>query len=361
MRPELTLIPHVTIHPDKLCIWNEINWTPHKPSRARSAAESHLMINPDGEIIETPKTKYDHLLNSSRSAEGKISDIARKKITKAINYLLLLANNKQIYERQTGRHFAFKIAMITLTLPSKQIHDDNTIKRECLNQFLIEAKRRWKMKRYIWRAEKQENGNLHFHLIVDKFIPHQEIRDVWNRIVNKLGYVDHYREEMIKFHSAGFQLRKELTKHWSIESQRKAYQKGMATDWNSPNSTDVHSIRKVINIRAYLTKYLCKPVSLTIGQTAQQQENKIVVGRLWGASQDLCSITGAQMAIDSEIEAELKEIMSDKRVHIYESTYFTVIYIDIIQIAKNRKNALFRYFCEYLNVEFHQPLQLSLT
>ena len=67
----------------------------------------------------------------------------------------------------------YKLTFITLTLPSKQIHSDNEIKSKCLNQFLIELKKNHSVSRYIWKAEKQENNNIHFHIIADKFIKWQ--------------------------------------------------------------------------------------------------------------------------------------------------------------------------------------------
>ena len=59
---------------------------------------------------------------------------------------------------------------LTLTLPAKQIYSDQLVKRYCLNRFLRALKYIKPNINYIWRCEKQENGNIHFHVTLDKYI-----------------------------------------------------------------------------------------------------------------------------------------------------------------------------------------------
>lgn len=241
--------------------------------------------------------------------KGILSDKSSKKINTAIDWLIEIAQEKSFKTYKNLRKYRFKLNFITLTLPSCQFielnlslyseilkrygrryfniynfnekyyvarHSDNIIKNQCLNQFLVEAKKKWQVLNYIWKAEAQSNGNIHFHITCDKFIPHTELRDVWNRIIGKLGYIDNYRSEQIKWHSNGFKVRPELLKHWKLESQKKAYKRGVAIDWCSPNSTDVHSVKNVVNLGAYLKKYYCK-----------NEDKRPIEGRLWGVSRNL--------------------------------------------------------------------------
>ncbi len=239
----LTIIPTLAIHPTKICQFSETVWQPDKPIRKNNKYQ-----------LSNKKIKYKHLLKSSRSAEGSVSKIASRKMGKAIEYLLFLSNPKSATAQLTGKLFNFRIAFITLTLPSKQKHSDNEIKQKLLNSFLLELKDNYKVKNYVWRAEKQLNGNIHFHIIVDKFIPWNELRNRWNRITNKLGYVDNYKHEMKKYHNGNFKVREDLLERWSYKSQINAYKVGVANDWQSPNSTDIHSIIKIRNIQNYVTK-----------------------------------------------------------------------------------------------------------
>lgn len=343
---ELVLIPKISIHPDRICFFNEVNWI---GLRTRSVDQE------TGESFK--QIKYDHLLNSKRSAEGKVSDIARRKMSKALDYLLLMSNDKKVQSRHTGRHIQFKIAFITLTLPSKQMHPDSEIKSKCLNQFLLEIKKHYQVLNYIWRAEKQKNGNLHFHIIVDKFIPWSELRDRWNRICNKLGYVDRYREELKKFHSNGFQVRKDLLNKWSYKDQVKAYEKGKANDWNSPNSTDVHSVRKIINIKAYIAKYLTK--NNEVNEETGEIDNEIdkVTGRLWGCNKNLSNIKGARMVLDNETSDQLKQAIDSSNCRQYHGAYFSVFFLNFETLPKFGATEIFSEFCRYLVDHFDYSYQ----
>lgn len=347
---DLVLIPRISIHPDRICFFNEVNWL-----GARKCS-----YDPEtGEEIK--KIKYDHLLRSARSAEGHVSEIAKRKMNKALEYLLLMSSEKKVTSRTTGRTFAFKIAFITLTLPSAQIHPDKQIKSECLNQFIVEIKKYYHVLNYIWRAEKQKNGSLHFHIVVDKFIPWYELRDRWNRIVNKLGYVDRYRAEMKQFHQGGFKVRQDLIKKWDYKSQIKAYKTGIANDWNSPNSTDIHSIRRILNLKNYISKYLTKPAGLDHETGELLDELTKVTGRIWGCNQPLGHITGGQIILDSSTEKQLKKAIETSECRVYDADYFSVFFINYKQLPKIGANDIYIEFCRYLQDHFGYSDQLYMS
>lgn len=350
MKPELTLIPMISIHPDKICTYKEVNWQPQKPSKYDQET---------GEQIKS--IKVEHLLDSDRKSHGIVSDIARRKIGKALDYLLLLAQDKKVNLEKSGRHFMFKLAFVTLTLPSTQVHDDKTIKREILNQFLVELKKHYYVSNYLWRAEKQKNGNLHFHLIIDKFIPWSELRDRWNRVCNKLGYVDRYRDEMKAYHSGGFRVRKDLIEKWSYKSQVKAYKAGVANDWNSPNSTDIHSIRKVWNVKKYVAKYMTKQAEQQNEVNNESESFMAQTGRIWGCAQLLSNPKGAKVVMDSYAEEQLVKAIERTECRSYHGEYFDVWYIDFEDLARSGASDLYKAFCSYLLERFNYSHQSSFT
>jgi len=327
-KPSFDVIPLLSVHPNAINLYNEIHWTPYRPSRPR----------------------VDHLAISDKKTHGKVSIQARRKVGKAIDYLLFMANDKYLPDTAHGKAYKFKIAFITLTLPSKQVHSDNEIKDVILNQMLIELKVRYKVRNYIWRAEKQKNGNIHFHILCDRFIPWSELRDRWNRICNKLGYVERYRDEMRKFHESGFRVRNELLKTWDYKSQVKAYQKGKANDWNSPNSTDVHSLYKVHKVKEYVTKYCTK-----------NESNSEVNGRLWGSNYELSDIKGAVTIVDESIKSELNEVIKEFKPRIYTGDYFTVIHLSIQQLQGTKYKQLYKLFSQYITDHFQFNIQQITT
>lgn len=323
---DFTVIPTVIVHPDKVVCCKTVQRPPGT----------------------TRPRKFEHLLTSDRKTKGKVSVAAQRKIGRAVEYFLFMANDKYLPDTAHGKQYKFKLAFVTLTLPSKQVHDDNFIKSNILNQFFIEAKKHWFVKHYIWRAEKQRNGNIHFHILVDKFIPWSELRNVWNRIINKYDYVSRYRDSMLAFHNGGFKVRDDIIKTWSYQQQVKAYQKGKANDWNSPNSTDVHSLVHIFNVKNYLVKYITKP--------EPEQE---VLGRMWGCSVSLSNLKGASEIVDSFLEDEIHLIQDKLPGKVYHGDHFTVINISIHDLYKIGATFLFEAFCSFMSEEFNFNVQLK--
>lgn len=335
-------IPHASIHPDRICVYNQVNWQPSRPNR--------VILDEAGQPIDR---RIIHILNSDRRAHGAISVNARRKMTKALDYLLLLARPKTAESRFSGKIFKFRVAFVTLTLPSEQQHPDSEIIRVCLNSFLIELKKFYQVKNYIWRAEKQKNGNIHFHILIDRFVPWSEMRDRWNRIVNKLGYVDRYRAEMRKWHRDGFRVRKELLKNWDYKSQVRAYKNGSKSDWNSPNSSDIHSIRKVSNVKLYVLKYISKEAGVD-GQTGELfKTHKQQTGRVWGCNHELSKCPGAVVVRDWQISDELFKVQRATKCRFYVGDYFSVYYIDFQQLKKSGCTNLYTAFCSFLFEHFN--------
>lgn len=89
--------------------------------------------------------------------------------------------------REIAKQAARPIIMITLTMSGRQKHSDTDIKRHMLNRFLIHMKRKG-CREYLWKAERQVNGNIHFHIITDKCIHMDEIRIQWLRCLKSYGY-----------------------------------------------------------------------------------------------------------------------------------------------------------------------------
>lgn len=414
MRSGVVFIPQVTIHPNYIVTYK----CPHGLSPSPVVAEPPLKkvipsnlkipfpefidnknaysnyITPSRSLMPEKKSeiKYGHLLKSKRSACGKVSNQAKRKMLRAIDYLLLLASDKKVFDRVSGRSFTFKIAFVTLTLPANQVHTDKEIKDKCLNSLLLELKHFYKVVNYVWRAEKQKNGNIHFHLVVDKFIPYSELRNRWNRIINKLGYVDQYRVSQKEFYKDGFQVRTDLLKTWSKERQLAAYHRNVKCQWNNPNSTDIHSVRKVLNLRSYFSKYLVKNdekyellensisdnlaiISDLIDKKEKRKhlliqrrlnirlkryvKKHMVTGRIWGSSQNLSGIPGAVSDVDQHLSDEIDEVLKNSKAYNYHSSYFDVWYISFDKLSQFGGKELFKMFSDFLIQRFGYHYQLN--
>jgi hypothetical protein len=275
---------------------------------------------------------------------GIISKQAAKKISRSIDYLIYLSKPKKLPRSKAGQGKWFKLSFITLTLSSEQIHTDNEIKAALLHHFLVELETRFSVKNYVWRAEKQKNGNIHFHIITDKFIYWNDIRNTWNRIQQKLGYVTRYRENRINWHKDGFKFDPYLSRFWPLERQRKAYEQGIRSNWENPNSRDVHAIKKIKKLAGYFKKYMTK-----------SQDPTQVEGRLWGCSQSLSKITGGRADLYSAVQDELTRLMSHKVVRVINEDWYTVIFIDIDFLRLNHFPLLCHIFDTFILERFSLP------
>lgn len=359
MKRELTIIPQISIHPGQINLSYQYHWHPARPARKDKNSEYFAYVGEDGTLYEDKTPSHNHLLESDRTANGKISKIAERKIKKAIDYSLAVTTEKRITDRITGRTIKMKLAFITLTLPSTQRHTDKEIINKLLNQFLIEIKKYYHVKNYIWRAEKQLNNNIHFHILIDKFIPYQELRDRWNRITEKLEYVTRYREEQKNWHKNGFKVRKNLLKTWSYEKQKQAYERGSKQHWHSPNSTDIHSLQKIINIKAYITKYITKQPILQRTTPIQESLENTQTGRVWGCNRELNNLKGAQLDVDNQTGEQLQKLADNPKVHKYKGDYFEVFYINWKELPGMGCDYLFQQLALYLHQHFDIPVQLE--
>ena len=109
--------------------------------------------------------------------EGYLSAKAVKRLRTAINWLCVSSDWQKIKSHFGKGIFYFKINFITLTLPFSQLEiSDQEIKRELLNPFLQLLRNRYNFDSYVWKAEAQKNGNIHFHITSNTYIPHEELR-----------------------------------------------------------------------------------------------------------------------------------------------------------------------------------------
>ena len=321
---------NLSINPGQINIWYE-SLTPR-----RSSVNS--MFDPD-DLAADRKLLIKNFENNKH--HGIISKQAKKKITTAINYLVYMSPPKLNRHPYYDRANVFCLNFITLTLSSSQIHSDNEIKSLLLEPFLNTCRKKWKVNYYIWRAEKQENGSLHFHICTNRFIPWNELRNIWNAYQQNLGYVTRYRENQVAWHRQGFRYRPELSKQWNRKAQVKAYKDGLLHDWSNPNSTDVHSLHHVSNVKAYFVKYLTK-----------QEQNANIDGRLWGCSYNLTNLQGARTFAEGSAGDEIHGIMNDPRCKIYKADYFTVIYFPAGILSESDFPILYSLFQCYLSASF---------
>lgn len=279
---------------------------------------------------------------------GFISDIAASNLKKAIFFMFWLNDGYGIKKKICYKKTKNNINFITLTLPSLQKHSDKFLKKECLNQFFIELNAKFMNLNYIWRAEKQQNGNIHFHILINKFVKWQYIREIWNRILNKYEYIDNYQQ---KFLNCTFDQYFKIFRakgNKDIEKIRQSYISGQNSNWSNPNSIDIQKIRDVKNLLSYVVKYMSKKSPSSENNDSESLNNQKIEGKIWYASECLLNIKQDTQEVTNELFKELDMINQNSTVHIIEKDYYTIFCISADMLLNIGCIKLFQLFYKSL-------------
>lgn len=326
MQDELKGFWNYAIHPNKIIGYYE-TIKPRSRLKLNSSDFANCEVDEDlkANIDIAMSTRFD-ITSVDNSHQGRISQNAARKINRAIDYIVYIAKEK-IIPRPFGKEESkFYLSFSTLTLPSAQIHSDAEIMRECFQPMLNTFRQKFGVKHYLWRVEKQGNGNVHYHILADKFIPWMELRNEWNKHVNALGYVDRYRSgRMQKLDRELFGGFSDSKKHYS------------SSDFVNPNSTDVHGLRCVSDLKAYFAKYMTKS-----GQSSDVQ------GRLWGCSVTLSKLKGFVVQEAGELTEILNKLIDEYECPCFSDKYYFVINVKVNLLRYVGGEAYYNGFEDYI-------------
>lgn len=265
---------------------------------------------------------------------GYMSRTTRSKVMKNVNRLISMASvpaAKQM-RHNTALGYAQQVCyltFVTLVLPSEQrvnsdgVHDDAHFKA-MLGRFLEDVQRICGVVHYVWVVEAQKNGNLHAHVVVDKYIENLpagqnkadsvplRLTKLWNRQLRLAGYIEPYAAKMRAKYAGGFVVDADLVerrKRWENNAwcdvlvpvseavQRARYDYGVATSWQEPNSVDIHALGKAENVAGYIAAYMTKSDSV-----------RPILGRLTGHSKGLEKVSLYQEGFSDEVRASVMQL-----------------------------------------------------
>lgn len=220
----------------------------------------------------------------------------------SVNSLIFLSKPRTVYSPSKNPIYNFRGAFITLTIPAAQNTTDTDMKK-CLDLFLQDLRRVYKVKNYVWRSELQKNGNVHFHIVIDQYIYHKVVRNYWLKALRHTSYVQDYQKKFLPMSFVNYRNYRLSSMESSLQNSDKvlksivkAYAYGVRTMWLSPNCTDIKNIYNVNQMSAYVAKYLAKECKkLADGETFcpdyQPTEERIAAfGKVWGRSTSLSGL-----------------------------------------------------------------------
>jgi hypothetical protein len=291
-----TVIPMVKLNPWQITVYSYLEW----PTKRRIDKSHHITNTKDN------ATTY----------RGKLTPSSLKNLRQSIKLLIAQSVEKEALNFKTNSYFTFRVNFITLTLsaPQRQI-TDKELKSRLLDVWLKKAKRRFNLQTYVWRAERQLNNNIHFHLMTDIYIDHRQLRDSWNETQNSMHFINEFERRYHHRH---------------------------------PNSTDVHSVQKIQNLAAYICKYMTKgdrdlqpkrtdefgnKRQFDYDWSAKKKEEwkesmklkNLVDGKVWGSSKNLMNRKGLPLLLDGTIKEETTHILKKFADRKFDAEFATVL------------------------------------
>lgn len=241
---------------------------------------------------------------------GLVTQGSQKRLTKALENMLQVAQWKTAVNSD-GQEFQFKINFVTLTLysfsrrvPGKEAH------KNCLEPLLRWLRDSKGMTCYVWKAELQAKRKdchqLHYHLTTDIYIDCIELRDKWNELQRRAGYLDYFHEKF---------------GHWI------------------PNSTDVHAVHNKKNLIGYIKKAIVRYSNrkkyqhlrgqyLIRAEMAKQQQNKETIeGKVWDCSQNI-KTSFFEIEAFYDITKRIATAVKCKEMTVFESERCTIYQIN---------------------------------
>lgn len=234
-----------------------MNWIPHFQVRSNCLILYDLPNYP-------PARAHKRIIPGQYS--GNVTDGSRKRILKAVDIFLQRNPETYIWNPVSSSYHPFRLGFMTLTISDRKTRSHRET-YPLLKELIRTGRRKYGLEDYIWKAEIQARGQIHYHLTISRFWHWQSIRDEWNKLQRRAGFLEDF---------------------------------GLRYGHYTANSTDVHSVKDVKNLGAYICKYIAKEVSKSGTQK--------IDGKVWDCSEKLKEDRFSDIRI-GENEVKIREAL----------------------------------------------------
>jgi len=170
-----------------------------------------------------------------------------------------------------------------------------------------------KVTTYVWKAEVQERGQIHYHITTPSYIEWQKIKDKWNTLQQQAGLLEKYKNEHGHY---------------------------------SPNSTDIHEVHNIKNLSGYLFKEFCKsiqnPYDYMMNQPDQALEKNEIskdehsfikqcveerlknFGKLWDCSMNLKQFKRFTVSVSDQTYTAIREMTAQRKINTIQLEQCTI-------------------------------------
>jgi hypothetical protein len=228
------------------------------------------------------QTIIERLKNTKRYS-GLMTIGAKKRLAKSIDTLLQISPEQKIINPINNRFQKFQLTFLTLTISDNtKIYDVKFCNEKLLAPFLRWLNLKYKVESYIWKCELQERGQPHYHIISNCFLRYDYVKNYWNNLQYNLGMLEGYKN---KFGNT------------------------------NPNSTDIHAIYKVQDVKKYLLKYMQKSI-----------QNKLSVnGKIWDCSKNLKSAKNFEFYYEDIRATNFKPFLDNENTTSFSNDHCMIL------------------------------------
>lgn len=221
-------------------------------------------------------------MSKLNSYSGLVTKGVKKRIRKKMDLLLQISPKRKIYNPVINKVHDFQLAFLTLTIQYQEdLPDHKFIMRNCFKPMLATLRNKMGIRDYVWKAELQVNGTIHYHLCSNRYIDYMQLRTSWNAILRKAGLLD-------KFYS----------EHGHYDA----------------NSTDIRATHTATAASIYMSKYMAK----------NDDEERKIGGKVWDCSMNLKHSTQYTDELSSFADQQLREGIEQGKIKEIKSDYVTI-------------------------------------
>jgi hypothetical protein len=260
---------------------------------------------------------------AKKAYAGGMSQGSRKRLAKAITILTQAIKPRWVFNPVSKLRDFHTFSFITLTVASTR----NLTARQgydlLLGPFLdwltkTIGNKNPHAKTYIWKAEFQQRGQLHYHITTPAFIHWKWIRAKWNELQHKAGLLNDFALQHGHF---------------------------------DPNGTDIHKTHNVRKMDRYMIKELTKSVDasklrckwivdslIKAGEIPGDKRQQFIdeytgeefrtVGKVWGCSSDLAGVPYYTLELTRAHQQLIEQWVEEGKAWKKTDDFFEIVYCD---------------------------------
>lgn len=189
----------------------------------------HIQIRYKSAVVYTIPTERPnyarHDVSKTKTYSGGMTEHAKKRIRRAVEILVMCSPAQSVWNPVSQRPCNFRLTFATITISATTLIPHREAYERGLKPLLRVLRTRYGWQHYIWKAELQKRGQVHWHITGNRFLDYRYLKSEWNNIQYRNGWLREYHEK---------------TGNWA------------------PNSVDIHAVQNVARLDLYLAKYIAK-------------------------------------------------------------------------------------------------------